>query len=91
MRSGLVYENSKYNYNGTKCKLDNWLSNNSYYWTITPINTDGKSVFVISLEGFANSSYVYNSSYGVFPSLYLTTNTKIIDGDGTVTNPYRLG
>ncbi len=64
-----------------------YLNNGLYWWTLTPYSaSDVRSV------GGSGSVY-YDSptdSRGSRPSVNLKSAVKIIDGDGTVDNPYRL-
>ena len=64
-----------------------YLTNGLYWWTLTPSsNSDVRNVH--------NNGYVDKpsptASYGPRPSINLKSDVKIIDGDGTVDNPYRL-
>ena len=64
-----------------------YLNNVLYWWTLTPYSTSG--VRSVVYYGYDN----YNSpatSFGSRPSINLKSAVKIIDGDGTVDNPYRL-
>ena len=64
-----------------------YLNNGLYWWTLTPYSTS--SVRGVNRNGYGN----YNSpatSGGSRPSVNLKSAVKIIDGDGTVDNPYRL-
>ena len=64
-----------------------YLNNVLYWWTLTPYSTS--SVRSVVYYGYDN----YNSpatSFGSRPSINLKSAVKIIDGDGTVDNPYRL-
>ena len=64
-----------------------YLNNGLYWWTLTP-------------SGLAYVNYVSNRghdstdrptySYGSRPSINLKSAVKIIDGDGTIDNPYKL-
>ena len=65
------------------CYLDNRLS----WWTLTPDSVS--SVRNVSNVGYANNSRPSYSN-GVRPSINLKSNVKIVDGDGTIDNPYRL-
>ena len=64
-----------------------YLNNGLHWWTLTPYST--------SLVRYVTS---YNNgpidgpenSFGSRPSINLKSAVKIIDGDGTVDNPYRL-
>ena len=64
-----------------------YLNNGLYWWTLTPYSTS----LVRSVDYYG--SVGNNSpagSYGSRPSVNLKSAVKIIDGDGTVDNPYRL-
>ena len=64
-----------------------YLNNGLYWWTLTPYSTS--NVRYVNLSG----NITYNSptnSYGSRPSINLKSTVKIIDGDGTADNPYRL-
>ena len=65
-----------------------YLNNGLDWWTLTPYSSsDGCPVFY---DGSANILYGPTSAHGVRPSINLKSNVKIVDGDGTVDNPYRL-
>ena len=71
------------------CKNNDWIFNNDYQWTLTP--SSSASIYVFSVT---NAGLVYDDgpsfSYGVRPSVYLTSNVGISGGDGTMNNPYIL-
>ena len=64
-----------------------YLNNDLYWWTLTPYSTS------YTRYVYFNGN-VYNGSpagsQGSRPSINLKSAVKIIDGDGTVDNPYRL-
>ena len=64
-----------------------YLNNSLDWWTLTPFKTAG--VFFVSNSGFSYSGGPA-TSYGSRPSINLKSVVKIIDGDGTIDNPYRL-
>ena len=62
-----------------------YLNNGLSWWTLTPYST--------SSVRYVYNGYGYNSptnSNGSRPSINLKSAVKIIDGDGTADNPYRL-
>ena len=65
-----------------------YLNNGLTWWTLTPYNTSS----VLRVEKYYGNSSDYSptNSYGSRPSINLKSAVKIIDGDGTVDNPYRL-
>ena len=72
------------------CKNNDWLYDSSTaQWTLTPRSSYSYHVFDVNGTGYVNRSYA-NSSRGVRPSVYLTSNVKILGGDGTSNSPYTL-
>ncbi len=71
------------------CISDNYLFNSStYQWTITPYSDNTYDVWRVTAGGVLN--YLAYTTSGVRPVLYLESDVKITDGDGTTENPYRL-
>ena len=64
-----------------------YLNNGLYWCTLTPYSTS--NVRYVSNGGHGNN-YSPAYSFGSRPSINLKSAVKIIDGDGTVDNPYRL-
>ncbi len=64
-----------------------YLNNGLVWWTLTPYNTS--YVRYVSSSGVGSYGYP-TASLGSRPSINLKSGVKIIDGDGTVYNPYRL-
>ena len=64
-----------------------YLNNGLFWWTLTPYSTS--YVRSVNNYGYSNNSSS-TFSYGSRPSINLKSAVKIIDGDGTVDNPYRL-
>ena len=61
-----------------------YLNNGLWWWTLTPC---------LIIENFGNiNRYTSVSSYtfGIRPSINLKFSVKIVDGNGTLDNPYRL-
>ena len=65
-----------------------YLNNGLYWWTLTPYSTSNVRYVYYYGGTDRNNSPAY--SYGSRPSINLKSDVKIIDGDGTVDNPYRL-
>ena len=78
-----MYEYQSSNNSGTNGYLNNGLS----WWTLTPNNSF--SVKTVAYNGHP----LYDPTsrgYGVRPSINLKSSVKIVNGDGTESNPYRL-
>ena len=73
-------------YHGTTYS-NGYLNNGLSWWTLTPYSTS--SVRYVSNGGSA-SNYSPSNAHGVRPSINLKSSVKIVDGNGTIDNPYRL-
>ena len=65
-----------------------YLNNGLDWWTLTPYSSSN-----VRSVGYTGDAYYLSPSKahsGVRPSINLKSNVKIVDGDGTVDNPYRL-
>ena len=71
------------------CKNNDWIFNSSYQWTITPRASSAYLVFCLFNTGYVHSNSA-NFTYGVRPVVFLKSNIKIVDGDGSSSNPYIL-
>ena len=73
-------------YQGTTYN-NGYLNNGLYWWTLTPYNTSR----IQNVTNYGNASVNMSSrADGVRPSINLKSNVKIVDGDGTIDNPYCL-
>ncbi len=65
-----------------------YLNNGLEWWTLTPYDTSS-SIHYVTSYGYG---YYYGpaNSFGSRPSINLKSAVKIINGDGTVDNPYRF-
>ncbi len=73
------------------CKNNDWLYDSStYQWTLTPYSSNSSDVFNVYNAGYVNFYVNAYGSFGVRPSVYLTSNVKISGGDGTSNSPYTL-
>ena len=73
-------------YTGTT--YDNgYLNNGLMWWTLTPnSSSDVRGVYNFGID--INNAPA--ESYGVRPSINLKSSVRIVDGNGTIENPYRL-
>ena len=67
---------------------DGYLNNGLYWWTLTPYSSS--NVRCVDSLGNADNRSPSSRSYGARPSINLKSSVKIVDGNGTVDNPYRL-
>ena len=73
-------------YHGTTYS-NGYLNNGLFWWTLTP-NTELSVRYVHYDYGARSQSSTY--LYGIRPSINLKSDVKIVDGNGTIDNPYRL-
>lgn len=69
------------------CRSNDWLFTESRYWTLF-YNVQGMP-FVVENSGYVRSMHGISST-NVYPTVYLSSDVKIISGNGTMENPYGL-
>ena len=74
-------------YRGTN-NSNGYLNNGLIWWTLTPYSSS--RVRYVSDVGNAGNGSPSGHSRGARPSINLKSSVKIVDGDGTIDNPYRL-
>ena len=82
-----VYEYTM-SYSGTDYSLG-YLRNGLWWWTLTKLK-DQSTMYEIRPTGLADPILYPLSSFGVRPTINLKPEIKIVAGDGTIDNPYRL-
>ena len=90
--SCLAKEVSNWDETSDNCYNNDWLYNSSnWQWTISPIagSSCAYDVFFIGWHGYVRNSYVGDAGL-VRPSVYLKSSTTIVNGNGTLENPYVL-
>ncbi len=75
-----------YEYNMTGGS-NGYLNNNLYWWTITANNSSTN--YIVRYDGSIGTIGVTNC-HGIRPVVNLNPNIKIVAGDGSEENPYRL-
>ena len=92
LRAGVTYDkaNDKWDYTNGKCKTDNWLFKNSWYWTLSPYSGYSYGVFCVRHDGAVGDNGAYISG-GVWPAVFLKSDILIASGTGEKESPYRLG
>ena len=81
----LNYYEYQSSYKGTTYS-NGYLNNGLIWWTLTPYMSYVRRV---SNNGRVSNDFPSDEN-GVRPSINLKSNVRIVDGDGTVDNPYRL-
>ena len=71
------------------CKNNDWIFNSSEQWTITPHASSSYDVFILSSTGYLSGNFA-RTTFGVRPVVFLKSSIKIVDGDGSSSNPYIL-
>ena len=71
------------------CYNNDWIFNSSNQWTITPRASHSNRVFRLRSTGYVNYDDAYRT-LGVRPVVFLKSSIKIVDGDGSSSNPYIL-
>ena len=65
-----------------------YLNNGLIWWSITP--NISSAVWYVNSNGILSSFYNASDAYGVRPTINLKPEIKIVLGDGSKENPYRL-
>ena len=76
------------NYSTNNCMKESWLRGMGDEWTMTPSNS--VSLFYISGSGGILTN-VSNNGLALRPALYLNSSVYLIDGSGTIADPYIIG
>ncbi len=75
----------------SNCKNNDYLYNSSKtQWLQSPYASDSYNVLTVYNTGGVGN-YVSINTLGVRPALYLTSETQIVDGTGTKSDPFILG
>ncbi len=74
-------------YDTATCAGQSWLYGQGYEWTITPYSSGSVNVFFLSYSGNLNNDIAVRG-YSVRPVLYLDSSVYVIDGNGSISDPY---
>ena len=77
-------------YNNSTCAGQSWLYLGSNEWTITPNSSNSYYVFTVRYNGYFGYDNAYDG-YSARPVLYLDSNVYVIDGNGSISDPYIIG
>ena len=79
-----------YDYDSPSCAGQSWLYGQGWEYTLTRDSWDSYSVSFLHYYGGVYS-HVVIYGYSVRPVLYLDSSVYVIDGNGTISNPYIIG
>ena len=72
------------------CSEQSWLYGQGYEWTITPLSSNTYSVLTLHNNGYlVYDTARYNNV--IRPVLYLDSSVYVIDGNGSINDPYIIG
>ena len=77
-------------WSNTGCGYTTWMHNNTSWWTITPYSGSANIVFGVDAVSYFIRDGKANRSFGIRPSVYLSSYTQITGGNGTQNNPYTI-
>jgi len=74
-----------------ECASNNWLLPRSSMWTMNPAasNQAAYQVMLVSYGGMIYGSSTIDAYYA-YPTVYLKAESKIVSGDGSEANPFKL-
>ena len=73
------------------CNATNWLYNIKVNeWLMAQLGSNNGHAFYVVSSGYLSYYNVNSSSMAVRPTLYLKSEVRITEGDGTSSNPYKL-
>ena len=75
---------------GNLCKDTTWMissTDNESFWSLTGMN---EAVILVITNSSIPDYYYANSQVPVKPTIYLSKDIKITDGDGSQSNPYEI-
>ena len=78
--------------NYSSCKNTTWMFNSSmHWWTLSPSVAYSNREFLVYSYGYVNdSTYVYDYTLAVRPTVYLSSDIQITGGNGSSSNPYTI-
>ena len=77
-------------YSSSSCAGQSWLYKIGDEWTLTPRSSYPSFVFNLPYNGSLSSNAVFYGS-SVRPVLYLKSNVYVVDGNGSIGDPYIIG
>ena len=72
------------------CKNNDWLLNNQFQWTMSPLVDNSYIVFYVHVTGYVYNCGAFNTD-GTRPVVHLKSTISITSGTGSSTDPFILG
>ena len=69
---------------------EDWMHSSDFPWTISRRSSDSSTVFFVNSIGLVNYRNAHTPD-AVRPVFYLESNVEYLNGDGSSSNPYKLG
>ena len=77
-------------YYTSSCSGQSWMYKAVEEWTITPNSYTYSTVYFLFSSGHPSKSGITNYGYSIRPVLYLKSNVYVVDGNGSISDPYIL-
>ena len=83
-------------YSDSTCTSNNWMNLSIHYlqnnaWLLTPYSSYANRAWLLGWTGYIGGDVIYiYYARAVVPVLYLNSDQKIVDGDGSSNSPYQL-
>ena len=77
-------------YDNSSIKSVNWMSTGFYEWTITPVSSGSKNLFVFQQGKLFTSSSKTDNGFYSRPVMYLKSSVSYIGGAGSQSDPIRI-
>ena len=90
LASSCARTTSLISYGSSSCAGQSWLYKTGSEWTITPYSSDSSRVFRLIYNGYLFYDVAFYG-YSVRPVLYLKSNVYVVDGNGSIGDPYIIG
>ena len=76
-------------YNSAICAGQSWLCKGYQDWTLTPTSYNSTIFYIKSVGNLQMPTTTYG--YAIRPTLYLDSSVYVIDGNGSISDPYIIG
>ena len=81
-----------YSLNSSTCSRNLWLKNYKISTLTLGCSSDKQCITYVYNNLIVGCDTTFNNtSYQVLPTLYLKSDVLVIDGDGSISNPYKIG